>query len=539
VNTDLNPDHRSPRRRRRLRLAAIAAGAATIGLSIAACGDDATPVALTSGAASTASGPEPTGATPTASGAGPTGATPTAGVAPARPNIVFVLTDDLSMNLIQYMPHVRALQRTGTTFGNYTVTDSLCCPSRSSILAGKFPHNTGVFTNGGQDGGFHLFQSRGEEKDTFATGLQKAGYRTAMMGKYLNGYLPGATVDGASTYVPPGWDEWDVTGNGYPEYNYTLNQNHTLVRHGHAPKDYLTRVLTARGTSFIERSAAADRPFLLEIASFTPHGPFTPDPRDAAAFPGLKAPRTKAFDTLPTEAPPWLARREPLTAPEKKQIDTVFRKRVQDVQSIDRMIGDLQKSLGKAGVAGDTHIVFSSDNGFHLGEYRLNPGKMTAFDTDVRVPLIVSGPGVRRDRVVAEPAMNVDLAPTFEALGGVTAAEDVDGRSLVPLLRGAPAPDWRTASLIEHHGPDTDTTDPDHPAKNSGNPPSYEALRTARATYVEYADGSKEYYDRGTDPQQVHNVVASLPASTRAALHERLARMSTCQGATACRDAAG
>src|SRR6266498_2579002 len=133
-----------------------------------------------------------------------------------RPNIVFVLTDDLAWNLVQYMPHVQELQRRGMTFSRYYVTDSLCCPSRSSIFSGRFPHNTRVFGNKPPDGGFQVFHDRGEENSTFATALHDAGYRTAMMGKYLNGYFP------ADQHIPPGWDEWDVGGNAYAEFNYNL-----------------------------------------------------------------------------------------------------------------------------------------------------------------------------------------------------------------------------------------------------------------------------------------------------------------------------
>src|SRR3989440_213569 len=153
----------------------------------------------------------------------------------APPNIVFVLTDDLSWNLIKYLPQVQKLQTQGMTFNDYVVTDSLCCPSRSSIFSGRFPHDTGVFTNGGNDGGFDYFHGHGEEAHTFATALQAKGYRTAMMGKYLNGYEPANTEGGTLPYVPPGWSEWDVAGNGYPELNYDLNQNHTVVHYGSRP----------------------------------------------------------------------------------------------------------------------------------------------------------------------------------------------------------------------------------------------------------------------------------------------------------------
>jgi arylsulfatase A-like enzyme len=464
------------------------------------------------------------------------GAAPDAGAAVTeaahRPNVVFVLTDDLSWNLVQYMPHVRQLERVGTTFANYTVTDSLCCPSRSSILTGRFPHNTGVFTNSAPDGGFDVFHGRGEEARTFATGLRAAGYRTAMMGKYLNGYQPAGTEGGSTPYVPPGWTEWDVAGNGYPEFNYTLNENHRLVHYGHQPSDYLTDVLAGKGAAFISTSAAAGSPFLLEIATFAPHAPYTPAPRDADTFPGLAAPRGPAYDRLPTDAPSWLAGRAPLTPAESAAIDAGFRRRVQAVQAVDDMIGTLRAALAAAGVADDTYLVFSSDNGYHMGEYRLNPGKMTAFDTDIRVPLVVSGPGVRAGATSTEPAENIDLAPTFLSIGGATVPSTVDGTSLLPLLAGTPTPGWRDAALVEHHGPDLDAADPDRPGPHSGNPTTYEAIRTATATYVEYSDGEREYYDRVRDPNQLHNTVASLPPATAATLHATLTALSDCTGST-------
>jgi len=455
-----------------------------------------------------------------------------------RPNIVFVLTDDLSMNLLQYMPHVLALQHAGTSFSNYIVTDSLCCPSRSSIFTGNFPHDTHVFTNTGTDGGFNVFHSRGEENSTFATSLQKVGYRTAMMGKYLNGYEPGATLGGSQPYVPPGWNEWDVAGKGYPEFGYDLNQNHQVVSYGHAPTDYLTDVVSGKGSAFISASTAAHAPFLLEIATFAPHTPSTPAPQDANAFPGLLAPRTAAFDTLPSAPPAWLANRRPLTSQETAKIDQAFRKRVQSVQAVDRMIASLEATLARAGVAGNTDIVFSSDNGYHMGEYRLTPGKLTAFDTDINVPLIVAGPGIPAAKVVGEPVQNIDLRPTFDQLSHAATPASIDGHSLIPLLYGPKDANWRTASLVEHHGPDAAAVDPDHPGKHSGNPPTYQALRTTTYTYVEYAGGAREYYNRATDPAELRNTAAQLPPSTLSALHADLAAMTACHGQAACWSAA-
>ena len=452
---------------------------------------------------------------------------------------MLVLTDDLSVNLIQYMPHVRALQHAGTSFSNYTVTDSLCCPSRSSIFSGRFPHDTGVFTNSGPDGGFGVFHSRGEESDTFATDLQKAGYRTAMMGKYLNGYQPKDDLGTGRPYVPPGWSEWDAAGNGYPEYGYDLNQDHTVVHHGRTPADYLTDVLAGKASDFVDSAAAAHTPFLLEVATFAPHAPYTPAPADRNTFPGLAAPRTPAYDTLPTGGPSWLAHRPALTDEQQTTIDRDFRKRVQAVQAVDRLLGRIQDTLSRRGITGDTDVVFSSDNGYHMGEYRLMPGKMTAFDTDIRVPLVAAGPGIAAGTTNPAVVENVDLRPTFDALTGVTPPATVDGQSFLPLLHGQTPPGWRTTALVEHHGPDIDITDPDHPGKGAANPPSYEALRTATQTYVEYSTGEREFYDRTTDPNELHAAAATLPAATLARLHATLAALRTCHGAAACTTAGG
>ncbi len=495
--------------------------------------------ALTAAGCSSGGGPSAGRASSSASG-GVAGSTGAAG----RPNIVFVLTDDLSDNLVQYMPHVQALQKAGMTFTDYTVTDSLCCPSRSSIFTGRFPHDTEIFTNGKAkaggrstataDGGFDLFHARGEEKQTFATALQGVGYRTAMMGKYLNGYEPAAIEGGAGPYVPPGWNEWDVAGNGYPELDYDLNENGHVVHHGGQPQDYLTDVVAGKGTGFIKSAADAHSPFLLELATFAPHKPSTPAPRDASAFPGLTAPRSPAFDQLPTAAPSWLAPAQPLTSDNIANIDDGFRKRAQSVQAVDAMIGHLEDTLKAAGVADNTYLVFSSDNGYHMGEHRLTPGKMTAFDTDIQVPLVVAGPGVPAGRTPDSLAQNIDLAPTFEALGGAATPADVDGHSLVPLLHGQPAGDWRTASLVEHHGPDVNAVDPDFQAKSSGNPTSYEAIRTATSTYVEYANGEVEYYDLSHDPDELHNTAAQLAPADHTRLHATLKALENCHDATAC-----
>jgi len=454
---------------------------------------------------------------------------------PDTPNIVFVLTDDLSWNLVRYMPHVLAMERAGVTFRNYFVTDSLCCPSRTSILTGQFPHNSGVFGNTAPDGGFTAFLAHSDPSRTFAPVLRSRGYQTGLFGKFMNDYGPQRTYDGQRPYIPPGWSAW-VTADkhGYGEYGYTLAVGRQLGTYGDAPRDYLTSVLSTKASQFIAASAKAHRPFMAEISTFSPHDPFVPAPADALKFPALRAPQTPAFGRAVRNPPAWLSKIPALTTDVRRRIDRAFRLRVRDVQSVDRMIGRLQDQVANLGLADNTYFVFSSDNGLHLGEHNLRQGKQTAFDTDILVPLVVTGPGVPANRCVTQLAENVDLAPTFETLAGAVPPSTVDGHSLVPLLRGRTPPDWRTAVLVEHHGPNVSEADPDYPLPYSGNPPSYEAIRTARFLYVEYIDGQRELYDLARDPYQLDNRYGAVPEQLESRLHTTLLRMKRCQGAATC-----
>jgi len=468
------------------------------------------------------------------------GSPPTAPAAFAgRANIVFVLTDDLSSDLVRFMPHVLAMERHGLTFTNYFVSDSLCCPSRASIFTGNFPHDTHVYGNFGSTGGFQAFHRRGEERHTFAIALQRAGYRTAMMGKYLNGYgqvaghlADGTATDVPSTFVPPGWDEWDVAGWGYPEFNYTLNENGVLRRYGHQPSDYLTDVLARKGVEFIHGAARDHTPFFLELATFAPHSPYAPAPVDRQDFAGLRAPRPPSFDVLPSHAPQWLAAHPLLTHRQLARIDWAFRRRAQAVQAVDRMIGEIEQAFAANGLSADTYLVFSSDNGLHTGEYRLMPGKLTAFDTDIRVPLVVTGPGVPPGSRTPLMAENVDLAKTFAAIGATSLPGD--GQSLLPVLDGQSPSRWRNAVLIEHRGPPLSVRDPDYQQPASGSPTTYEAMRTDSFLYVEYADREREFYDLRTDPFELHNIAGGLTPRKLARLHAELKALERCHGGKAC-----
>jgi N-acetylglucosamine-6-sulfatase len=464
--------------------------------------------------------------------------------ASSRPNIVFVLTDDLSWNLVKYMPHLRALQKAGMTFTNYTVTDSFCCPSRASIFTGRFPHDTRIFTNTGPQGGFAKFRRLDEGRSTFATSLYNVGYRNAFMGKFLNTYQPRSSqptakaqlTDGA--WVAPGWSSWGAIGGaGYREYRYAMADGHNVVNYGNAAKDYLTTVLDQRANNFIRSSAKQPNPFMVEVATYTPHYPYVPAPVDRGTFAGIKLPITPAFDQLPSPAPLWMHGRGHLRPWELRNIQRWWRLRVEDVQSIDRMIGHLRRTLAETGQLHNTVFVFSSDNGFHLGEHTLQAGKQTAFDTDIRVPLIVAGPGIPADTVNSDVTENIDLRPTFEQFAGAPTPADVDGHSLVPLLHGEHVP-WRKYALVEHHYPrrtPKDANDPDQQTVWGGTPPTYTAVRSAQWVYIRYlASGDREYYDLAKDPYELHDLGPSLSKERIADLDRIMNGLVNCHSGIQC-----
>ncbi|WP_396445989.1 sulfatase [Actinomadura sp.] len=447
-----------------------------------------------------------------------------------KPNIVFVLTDDLSWDLIPYMPQVRRMQAEGVTFQNFLMADSLCCTSRATIFTGMYPHNTKVRTNFPPDGGYEVFRRNGGEQASFALALRNAGYRTAMLGKYMNGYKP-RDGNGRTRNTPPGWSEWYVAGNGYPEFGYELNENGRPVRYGHRPRDYMTDVLADKGTDFIQRAGGSGQPFLLEIATFAPHGPFVPAPRHAKVFPDVKAPRPASFNEADvSDKPSWLRTHRKLGRYWLDRIDDSFRDRVRMVQSVDEMIGRIRSALKTLGLDRDTYVVFGSDNGFHLGEHRLAGGKMTPYTSDIRVPFVFTGPGIRAGGRVDAITQNTDLAPTFLDLARLRVPGTADGRSLVPFLRGTAPRDWREMALIEHVKPPFSAADPDRQDSLPGSPATYNALRTADMLYVEYADGELEYYDLTRDPDHLDNLAATMPAELRRRLSALLYSLTHCSG---------
>ena len=448
------------------------------------------------------------------------------------PNIVMVLVDDFSMNLMpdnldelaKTMPNLAQMRREGVTFDNYFITNSLCCPSRSSIFTGMLPHNTGVLTNTAPLGGLESFLSHKNDQRTFAVALHDKFYATGMMGKYLNGY---SAEEGG---VPAGWSEWAVAGNAYSNFNYVINHNGEAV----TSELHMTDQLSLMGQEFI--AAASEGPFFLELSTYSPHSPYTPPARYEGAFMDVTYPRTPAFAARPDEyAPKWMQKIKELDKKYIKKIDEIHRLRVQSVKGVDDLIGDIRKTLNDLGIAEDTYVIFTSDNGYHLGEFSLRGGKMTPYDFDIKVPLVVVGPGIAAGTREDDIAMNIDLYPTFADLAGLAPLPTVDGHSLVPALTGKPGP-VRNLAVVEHTRPDRSADDPDASDPKAGDPPTYVALRMRDALYVEYLDGSGDvsYYDLTTDPDQLSNIAHTLPAARLKSLHEAAVANLTCAGAMEC-----
>jgi N-acetylglucosamine-6-sulfatase len=451
-----------------------------------------------------------------------------------KPNIVFILTDDLERNLYfdasRFPKFNDLLVDKGTTFSNFFVTDSLCCPSRASILRGQYVHNHDVRSNRPPLGGFEKFHSNEDEKSTIATWLHDAGYRTGLLGKYLNGYPSG--VD--ATFVPPGWDVWaSPTGSGgYSGYNYRLNENGTLARYGSGPEDYMTDALARKSGEFIQQNAGT--PFFLYVAPFVPHAPATPAPRHAETFPDVQAPRPASFNQPDVSAEPqWLRNRPLLGERQIASIDALYRKQLQSMLAVDDLIEHVVDTLRRVGELDNTYIVLTADNGFHLGQHRLPQGKITAFEEDIHVPLVVRGPDVPAGKTVDAFATNVDLAPTFTKLGGAKTPRFVDGRSLEPSLHGeSPGDQAREAVLIEHFAPG----DGGGSGRRVNLPPTYAALRNDRYTYVEYVTGERQLYDLRADPDQLHNIAGTAGKKLVDDLDKALESLRNCKGA-ACRRA--
>lgn len=471
-----------------------------------------------------------------------------------RPNMVLILMDDFSLELLRTMPEATRMAAEGATYQNSFVIDSLCCPSRAALLTGQTPHHTKVLTNTQNDpehpvGGWSAFQRYGNVEKQFSIGLQEAGYTTGFVGKYINAYEATIGADGKRVPPPkvPGWDSWNaLLGGAYGGWGYQstfLDGNGAVQLRNHprpptsagpAAKDagYAGNVTRDYALDFIkkhsiEKQRDGGKPYFLEIAAYGPHS------RLGHHYPGLDTWFPPAFaDQAPAgnpaggncgrvacadltlndlvgygddrwdNAPTYLGRggrTSPAPAWRTNKVSlsdetalSQYRDRARMVQSIDRMIAQVRQAAGE-----DTYTVLTSDNGFHLGQHQLNGGKGAPYDSDTRVPMVVVGPDVvpgKRSQFVN----NIDLAPTFLDIAGAPTPSYVSGSSFADTLSRPRLPGGRYA-FFEH------TYAKSHPGEvdldnGSGGTidiiPSYIAVRGSQGLLVRF-DLDKSW--KGTD----------------------------------------
>jgi Arylsulfatase A and related enzymes len=414
-----------------------------------------------------------------------------------RPNFLVIMTDDQSHDTLtsEFMPNTTALiADEGLTGTQFIMPTALCCPSRASFLTGKYAHHTGVRTNTDQLVG-----------PTIANRLHEAGYFTGLIGKYLNSW-PGD--------ARPEYDYWAAWTKGYTNPKLNLFGTFQTV------PGYVTYILRDRALDFLNK-VPSDRPFFLLFASRAPHSPATPAPGDEHLHANLPKWRPPSFNPADQpDKPNWL-KETPVLNQRKidKQVDELRLNQLRCLHSVDVAVGDILNKLKLQGKLDNTFIVFFSDNGYFWGEHRLLR-KNRVYEEASHGPFAIRYPPLIPESRLDDSLISaIDLAPTICELAGLPIPADVDGRSLVPLLRGSL--EWRDAVLLEgwpgtmnEQGP-TSEEEEEPEAEQAQIPPSeniarvfqdYEAIRTKQFVYVETVGDKPELYHVSSDPYQMHNL---------------------------------
>lgn len=477
----------------------------------------------------------------------------------AKPsNIVLIVADDQDVLLGGMTPMKKTktlIGDEGATFVNAFTVTPLCCPSRSSILTGQYPHNHGVRNNSVSGNCSSIQWQKDPETEAFPVYLSKLKYQTFYAGKYLNQY---GKKDGEGvSHVPPGWDHWHALVGNSQYYNYTLSVDGKEEVHGDSyEKDYLTDLIANRSLNFLE-NRSPQHPFFLMLSPPAPHSPWTAAPQYQKEFSNVKAPRDGSFDK-PGKDKHWLLRQpvNPMPSSSLDYLDNAYRKRWQTLLSVDDMVEMLVKKLESIKELDNTYIFYTSDNGYHTGQFSLPIDKRQLYEFDIRVPLMVRGPGIKPKQTLQAPVLNIDLAPTIMDISGVDLSTvNVDGQSflsqMAPSLRNGTV---RPFFLVEYTGEGHPTTDPACPKLGPGLSQcfpdcvcedafnnTYACVRTLDGKtdlqYCEFADTESfvEVYNLTSDPHQLENVLKKTDPAILQAMNQRLIKLQSCEG-DSCRD---
>ena len=429
-----------------------------------------------------------------------------------KPNILFILTDDQEPNSLQ---HMSALQENlvdqGVMFDNSFVTTPQCCPSRATFLRGQYAHSHGVLENSPPSGGFEKFHATGRERSTVATWLNEAGYETAYVGRYLNGY----GQESKTRYVPPGWDEWWVRLGGHIRRTYAVNENGEIKTYDRKDFSVDTDYFSYKAEGFVRGREDDDRPWFLVVGTSAPHKPSFAAKRHKDMFEKAQMPKPPSFNEEDvSDKPNWVRKHRRLDEEGVAEAEEEWRERQRSLQAVDDLVGNLVGALDDTGQLENTYVVYASDNGYLLYRHREH-SKGAPYEEAIGVPLIVRGPGVPEGMMREQIVANTDWAPTIADWVGASTPDFVDGRSFAPLLSQDPPEGWRRRLLIEFFMENRE----------------FRGLRTADGkTYVEYGTGERELYDLQEDPYQLENLYTSAEQPLLSGLHDRLEALENCSG---------
>ena len=462
-----------------------------------------------------------------------------------RPNVVVIMTDDQTLAELASMPKTeRYLVDEGTNFANFFVSFPLCCPSRASFLTGTYAHTHGVEDNVPPRGA----NDKLDHSQTLPVWLQEAGYTTGHVGKYLNGYGD-EELGEQPAVVPPGYDDWFglVDPATYQYFGFTVLDNGERRTYEDTDANYQTDVLAERAVADIDAFVAEGEPFYLSVATLAPHSGTgrgvptvrktngaeqeikvapVPAPRHEGLFADATFPRGESYfeadmSDKPEEMRSVRERVDNLVAEQglegvdlEEVVDVTYRSRLQSLQAVDDLVEEVVLALDERDVLDQTVILFTSDNGWLLGEHGLTFAKVLLYEESIRVPMIVRGPGFPAGELVTQPTVNVDLTSTILQLAEATPSIPQQG---VSLLGPASNPDVGKdrAVLLEALWEDID----------------YDAVRLSGWFYAEYSSGAKELYDLFNDPRQLENKADDgLYAGVQARLAAALEQLRTCTG---------